>query len=125
MGEWILWGLNVVAGVALITAAVQILWWRPRIRRKQFEHGLDHLADGGPYVTFGWDEGPLQVHTQDGVILASWSLARGEGRTTLAAEVLDDHGWQNVGQLMMLDADTLFAPVAHRPVQARDAEKEG
>ncbi|RZL78967.1 MAG: hypothetical protein EOP32_20560 [Rhodococcus sp. (in: high G+C Gram-positive bacteria)] len=116
MGEWILWGLNVAALGVLLGWVVRSLWER-RSRRKVFEQGLDHLADGGPYVTFGFHQGPIEVHTQDGGVITTLPLEPGTVRITEATRVLTEHGWQEAGPLIMSDFDTIFVPVTHRPVQ--------
>ena len=116
MGEWILWGLNVAALGVLLGWMVRNLRER-RSRRKLFEQGLDHLADGGPYVTFGFHQGPIEVHTQDGDVIATLPLEPGTVRITEATRVLTEHGWQQAGPLIMSGVDTIFVPVTHRPVQ--------
>jgi NADH:ubiquinone oxidoreductase subunit 6 (subunit J) len=116
MEEWILWGLNVAALVVLLAWMVRSLWVR-RSRRQLFDRGRDHLADGGPYVTFGFHEGPIEVHTQDGDVISTLPLGSGPTRLVDATRVLNQHGWRKVGALVMSDPDTLFVPVAHHPVR--------
>ncbi|MFC9553614.1 hypothetical protein ACFTWF_22430 [Rhodococcus sp. NPDC056960] len=125
MSEWILWGLNVALLVFPIALAVRILRGR-RMRRREFERGLNHLAAGGPYVTFDRNHGPLQVQTQDGAILGSWPLPCGGARALHATQVLADYGWHTSGQFMMIDTDTFLAAVTHRPLidhEARQVEE--
>ncbi|WP_041813734.1 hypothetical protein [Rhodococcus jostii] len=115
MGEWILRGLNVAALGVLLGWMVRNHWER-RSRGKLSEQGLDHLADGRPYVTFGFHQGPIEVHTQDGDVIATLPLEPGTVRITEATRVLTEHGWQQAGALIMSGVDTIFVPVTHRPV---------
>ncbi|MFC9555997.1 hypothetical protein ACFTWF_34835 [Rhodococcus sp. NPDC056960] len=122
MSEWILWGLNVAVLVFPIALAARILRGR-RIRRRELERGLDHLAEGGPYATFDRNHGPLEVQTQDGMILGSWPLPCGGARALHATKVLADYGWHKSGQVLVFAADTFFVPVTHRPLIDHDARK--
>ena len=116
MGEWILWGLNVAALAGVLTWFV----WGPserRGRRKLLERGLDHLAKGGPYATFDFFQGPIEVRTQDGAVIATLPLGSDSARLAEANRVLKRHGWQTVGPRAMPDLDTLVVPVTHQPVR--------